>query len=275
MDRIGIDHLSVFGLPPVAFVNLAADLGCRHISISPSPIIPFNPHGYPPYSLTRDRALREETRATLRARGVSVSVGSGFLLGPETDVQAYADDLATLVELGARRINSVSMDRERLRGLDTLASLAEFAASFGLETMVEVVPGLLVDDLAAGLGAVRHVGRSDFRLLIDTMHVARGGARPADLAALDPSLVGYIQLCDAPLVPLIADYAEEVTLHRLAPGDGELPLRELLAALPRDVAIGLEIPMAGPAQAGVGPEARLRPCVEAARALLAQVAASQ
>jgi hypothetical protein len=32
MARIGIENISVFGLPPVEFVNLAGDLGCQHIS---------------------------------------------------------------------------------------------------------------------------------------------------------------------------------------------------------------------------------------------------
>jgi hypothetical protein len=33
MDRLGIELLSVFGMPPVDFVNLAASLGCRYISV--------------------------------------------------------------------------------------------------------------------------------------------------------------------------------------------------------------------------------------------------
>jgi len=28
-DRLGIEHQTVLGLPPVEFVNLAADLQCR------------------------------------------------------------------------------------------------------------------------------------------------------------------------------------------------------------------------------------------------------
>ena len=32
MHPLGIEFISVFGLPPVEFVHLAADLGCRHIS---------------------------------------------------------------------------------------------------------------------------------------------------------------------------------------------------------------------------------------------------
>jgi sugar phosphate isomerase/epimerase len=268
MDRLGIDHLSVFGLPPVELVNLAADLGCRSVSMAPSPITPFNPHGYPRFSLTEDADLRRRLAAALDARGVSIAAGSGFLMTAATEVADYAADLEALAELGVKRINSVAMDKERARGLDNFARLAELAAAFGLETMVEIVPGLLIDDLAAGVETARHVGRDDFRLLIDTMHVYRAGATIDDLAALDPRLVGYIQLCDAPQSPVIEDYGEEATFHRLAPGDGELPLLEMLSVLPRNVAIGLEIPMRTQAEAGLGPYERLRPCVDAARALL-------
>lgn len=28
VDRLGLEHPTVFGLPPVEFVHLAADLGC-------------------------------------------------------------------------------------------------------------------------------------------------------------------------------------------------------------------------------------------------------
>jgi hypothetical protein len=33
MDQLGIGFLSMFGLPPVEFVDLAADLGCRYIMV--------------------------------------------------------------------------------------------------------------------------------------------------------------------------------------------------------------------------------------------------
>jgi len=56
---------------------------------------------------------------------------------------------------------------------------------------------------------------------------------------------------------------------RMVPGTGELPLRDILAALPRDLVIGIEVPRLKEARAGAGPHERLRPCVEAARDLLA------
>jgi hypothetical protein len=45
----------------------------------------------------------------------------------------------------------------------------------------------------------------------------------------------------------------------------------MLAALPRDLVVGLEVPMRSLAEAGVSAYDRLLPCVSGARALLARV----
>jgi sugar phosphate isomerase/epimerase len=57
----------------------------------------------------------------------------------------------------------------------------------------------------------------------------------------------------------------------MVPGEGELPLHEILSALPDDTVIEIEVPQRSLALAGVSPIERLRPCVEAARRLLADV----
>jgi hypothetical protein len=38
MNRIGIERLCVFGMPPVEFVTLAADLGCSFVGIGLTPM---------------------------------------------------------------------------------------------------------------------------------------------------------------------------------------------------------------------------------------------
>jgi len=100
------------------------------------------------------------------------------------------------------------------------------------------------------------------------MHVIRSGTSVADIAALDPQLIAYVQLCDAPRKPRFESYFEEAMFERLPPGAGELGLRELIAVLPRDRVYSLEVPMRSEAKAGIGPHERLRKCVEAARNLL-------
>ncbi len=273
MNNLGIEFISVFGMPPVEFVGLAADLGCRHISGGlQTPPGRYNPHGYRPYSLKEDRALRGELVAALKDRGVSISLGEGFAIWPNGNVrQSYAADLDVMSELGIARINSVSFETDRNRSFDQLGVLAEMAEAHGIETMLEFVPTFGIADLPTALAAVRHVDRRNFKILIDTMHVGRSGARAADIAALDPDAIGYVQLCDAPLAPKIPDYLEEAMYERMVPGEGELPLRDILAALPRDRVIGLEVPQRSLAEAGIGPRERMARCVEAARTLLGQL----
>ena len=100
------------------------------------------------------------------------------------------------------------------------------------------------------------------------MHLIRSGASAADLAALDPSLISYAQLCDVPLKSPYPSYGYEAAFERLCPGEGELPLKDIIAALPKDVTIGLEIPMLAKAEAGLTAHDRLAPCLTAAVALM-------
>lgn len=110
MDRIGIENLSTFGLLPVQFIHLAADLGCGHVSLnlrgSANRMEPF-----PAFSLADDPALRRRVGAACRERGVCVSLIEGFAVLPDRE-EEYARDLDSAAELGARAICAVSMDRD-------------------------------------------------------------------------------------------------------------------------------------------------------------------
>jgi sugar phosphate isomerase/epimerase len=270
MDQLGIGFLNTFGLPPVESVELAAALGCAYMStvVRGGPLLPL---GYPPFSLRDDLALRRELLAAMDDHGVRISLGDGFLVRPGKESDWWPTDLDALADLGVPRINVVSLDPDLGRSFDQFASLTELAAERGIHTVVEPAPGLAVGDLATALAARAHVGRPEFGVLIDTMHLARSGSGAADLAAVDPDGIGYVQLCDTTLRPRLDNYLEEAMFERMVPGEGELPLWDVLLALPADVVIELEVPRRSLALAGVSPFDRLRPCVEAARRLLAEV----
>jgi hypothetical protein len=75
-EMLAIEHQTVFGLTPVEFVHLAADLGCGRIAIALSGS-PYNPHAYAPYSLRHDAGLRRRMTTAMRERGVSLSLSLG------------------------------------------------------------------------------------------------------------------------------------------------------------------------------------------------------
>ncbi len=270
MDRLGVEMLCVFGMPPVEYVHLVADLGCRYITTGVVGFTPLKALGYQPFSLRDDLRLRRDLLAALDDRGVSICLGEGLLIASGVDVRSYAADLDIMAELRIPRINTVSLEPDRARTFDELAVLTDLAADRGILTSVEPVPGLAIADLPTAMAAVEHVSRDEISLLIDTMHVARSGAGPDDLRSLPAERIGHVQLCDVPLRSTKKHhYAEEAMYHRMAPGEGELPLAEMLAALPHDCVVGLEVPMRSRAEAGISAYDRLLPCVNSARALLA------
>ncbi|MBB5686777.1 sugar phosphate isomerase/epimerase family protein [Sphingobium boeckii] len=267
-DQIGIDFLSVLGMPPVAFIAMVRSLGCSRITLGLAPMT-ANPHDYPAWSLRTDPQLRRDTMSALADHDVAVALAEGCFLMPSRPAASFAADLDIMASLGIGRISIVSLDSEGERAMDEVAALVHLAAERGISSAIEFLPGRALGTLADALATLAHVARPDAGIVIDMMHVFRSGETVAQLAALDPALVSHIQLCDIPLVNDELTYAEESLHERLIPGQGELPLAPALEALPRNVTVGLEIPMLSQARAGVGPRDRLQPAIEAAQLLLA------
>lgn len=268
MNRLGIDRLSTFGMPPVEFVELAADLGCGHVGIALAPMAGYNPHNYPDWSLRDDAALRRAMVSALDNRGVGIGMVEGFALVPDHDIRACAADLDLVRELGATRIACVSLDKDLQRTIEGFAVLAEMAGERGLLVSAEMGSLGPYGLVGAALEMAAGIGRGNFSLMLDAMHYFRMDNSLEQLAAFDPALIGYVQLCDVPWKRRFETYMEEAMYERMVPGQGELPLREFVALLPADVVVSLEIPIRSLAEQGIGPRERLAPCVAAARDLL-------
>ncbi|MGH7346303.1 MAG: sugar phosphate isomerase/epimerase, partial [Candidatus Rokuibacteriota bacterium] len=83
-------------------------------------------------------------------------------------------------------------------------------------------------------------------ILIDALHFSRSGGLPAHVKLVDPALLRYAQICDASLdMPGPTDtpaLIREARTGRLLPGEGVLPLAELVAALPAGAPLAIEAP---------------------------------
>lgn len=268
MNRLGIERLGVFDMPPVEFVQLAAELGCGWVGIGLSPSGRFNPHGYRDWSLRDDAALRREMRAVLADTGVRIGIVEGFAVTPGQHPRSYERDLELVAELGSDRINVVSLDKDLQRTIEGFAIMADLASERRLKVSAEMGSLGPIAQIEQGLATARGVGRDNFNLLVDAMHWFRLGNTVEQLAAVPSGVIGYAQLCDAPWSPRFETYMEEAMYERMAPGDGELPLGEFVRCLPEDIIVSLETPMRSLAGQGVGPLERLKPCVAAARLLL-------
>jgi sugar phosphate isomerase/epimerase len=270
MSRFSIELASVFGMPPIDHARLSAELECSFITTGlerPA----RNPCAFPQWSLRRDPALRRELKSAMRDLGIAIAIGEGATVQANVEVADHAADLDLFAELGAQRIGTRCLDPDPERSLDQLSRLAEMTAERGFRAVtLEYAPYHPLNHLDKATAMIARVGKPNLRLLIDVMHLYRSGSTPQDVALLPPGIIEYVQVCDIRMAADGDDYLAEATSERLLPGTGEIPLRELLAVIPRQVPLGIEVPMMGLAKAGVPALDRLRPCVEALQALLPQ-----
>jgi sugar phosphate isomerase/epimerase len=188
------------------------------------------------------------TRATARAfadtgiRPVEIEV---LIVGDPARSTNHQRLLEAGAALGASDAIVVSTESDPGRCADLLGALNEQARPLGVRLCLEFLPIFAISDLATARSVVEAVGDANLKILVDTLHVARTGTAVEDLAALPPELLSFAQFCDAPrTAPGAGDYDElydEALNGRLLPGDGELPLVELVAALPPGLPLSLEM----------------------------------
>jgi sugar phosphate isomerase/epimerase len=194
-------------------------------------------------------------------------------VGRNFDAAESARDMEIFSELGCNRVNVTIAVRDYQRAIDGIGVVVELAAPHDIEVVIEIGGGPLLDVTTAAQ-AVRDINQPHLKLLLDSMHFFRWGSTLEALANLDPQLIGYVQLCDVPLVSTYPTYMEEAMYSRLPPGEGELPLADFLRLIPQDVVVSLEIPQRARQEAGEPIFDIVESSVTAARALLADVAQS-
>lgn len=113
---------------------------------------------------------------------------------------------------------------------ERFATLCDAAAEAGAEITIELFPDSNLRDLETGGAVVRNAGRANGGLLVDIWSVMRGGMSIDAISAAPRGLINYVELNDGPLIP-DGELMAETLSRRLAPGEGEFPLRKFVTAL--------------------------------------------
>jgi sugar phosphate isomerase/epimerase len=230
---LGLEHLTLLGVAPPQFVTLAATAGFAAVGLRIAPATSTEPA----WPMAPGSPMLAETVARCAHDGITVLGVEAIRLGPAN--QDHEPVLHAAAELNARYLNALCDDQDLSRLSDSFAALTAQAKPYNIRPLVEFMAYRPVRTLA---DAVTIAGQSaGGGLLIDALHVQRCAVRLADLSAVDQELIGYLQLCDAPL-SAPHDQLHEARNARLLPGRGELPLAELIAALPPGLPVALEAP---------------------------------
>ena len=240
---ISLAHLTVLDTTPPELVTVAAAAGFRTIGIrlTATPSV-----GVPPYDMLREGPMLRETLSRMADTGVSVLDTEFLRFEPEHPVGIPDGFLEISARLGARHVLVMSAEPEEARTVERVGDLCDRAAAFGLHVNLEFAIYTGVRTLAHAAHVVGRVGRPNLSVLIDALHFSRSGGLPAHVAEVDPALLRYAQICDAsPDRPAPDDtpaLIREARTGRLLPGEGALPLAELVAALPPAAPVAIEAP---------------------------------
>ena len=175
-------------------------------------------------------------RAEARALGLTIHDTEVHRIG--SDARDPTELLDWSAALGARSVLVVSDldDSATTRALLTgVASLCrERSLRPGLEYMAWTDPRDPIE-------AISMARESGCALVVDLLHHVRLGCGPDEIEAIvDSGTLGWVQLCDAPVVPP-SDLIDEARHRRLPPGFGALRLEDLLAPVPATTTISVEV----------------------------------
>ena len=109
---------------------------------------------------------------------------------------------------------------------DAFGRACDRAAAEDLRLAIEFLPDTGIPDLPTAAAIVRAAGAANGSVLLDTWHFARGGGTLADLDADAAALVGGLQISDRSPEQDAEPYVPR--RGRKLPGDGSLPLREIV-----------------------------------------------
>ena len=87
-------------------------------------------------------------------------------------------------------------------------------------------------------------GAANAGVLVDALHFDRSGSPIGDIAAMPVGRLHYWQLCDGPAErPTTSEeMMRAARTERMFPGEGGIDLVSLARAMPKDIAISIEVP---------------------------------
>lgn len=248
MRKLALAPLSLLPHGPVEQFDAALAAGFEFTGLRLVPVSPTDP------VFLDDAATRRELAARVRDGALRVLDIEVFRIGPATGVGGLERALDFGASLAARHALFTLPLRTEGRVEDedaSVAKLVEFcdlAGTLGIRPMLEFMKYRLAGTLADAVRVVRKARHPNLGICVDSLHLFRSRGTPDEVRALDASLMPYAQWCDAPAaMPSDDEIPREARYGRMIPGDGGLPLRALLAALPTQAALSVEVPRAWPA----------------------------
>jgi sugar phosphate isomerase/epimerase len=239
--EISLAALSLLHLPPPEVVRIAADSGFDSVGLRL-----VGAPGSVDHQMLGDSPARRATAAALKQSGVRVLDVEIVRLLPRRDDWPSDDAvIEAAAELGARYIDVITYDPDAARAADSLAALCDKAGQAGMGCVLEFMVFTEAKTMAAAREIISRAAAPNAGLLLDFLHLFRTGGSAASLVDVPPEHLPFAQLCDAWHAAVEPDPGKalaEALTGRAIPGEGVLPLRDVIAALPPGIPLSVEVP---------------------------------
>lgn len=226
---------------PLDYVSAAAGAGYDAIGLrtNQSPALPFSP-------IVGDAPLIREIKRILSDTGLTVMDIFSFYLEPDTDSETFRAGMELGAEFGGRFALIMSTDPDWPRLCDGFAKTVEIAAEYGLICAIEPSVTRPLASHRQSEQLILDSGCPTAVLCVDPLNLVRAGEGAKEITAMEPRLFPFAQLTDGFVDPGGFDAA---MLGKMSPnrrammGKGDLPVGDILDALPAGIPLSVEIPV--------------------------------
>jgi sugar phosphate isomerase/epimerase len=241
MKRLSsLAYLSSHRCTPVQAIQVAAQAGYEFVGLR---LWPNEPGAPQQHLLGQPEALRE-TLAAQADTGVGVFDLEIIRINADFDPHTWDALYEVGAQLQAKAILVAGDDPDEARLSANYARLCEVMQPYGMTADLEFMPWTEVKDARQALRIVENAGMpSNAGILVDALHFGRSNTTLEDIRAIPRALLHYAQICDAQagLSFTTAQMIHTARCERLLPGDGNIDLPGLFAALPADLPVSVEV----------------------------------
>jgi sugar phosphate isomerase/epimerase len=190
--------------------------------------------------------------------GLKVLEVFSFYLEPETDIESFRPALELGADLGAAYAMVMGRDPDWSRTCDNFAAIVDVIEGYCMVPALEPAVSRPLASHRLCERLIAETGRTGAAICVDQLNLCRAGEGAADLAAIDPARFPFAQLTDGYLDPGPFDPAMVGHMgpnRRAMLGEGDLPLAEILDALPHGIPLSVETPISIGIDKGLAPDA--------------------
>ena len=234
MNKIALSPNSLVGVPALEYIDALVKAGYDGIGLRmyASPGVNYESVTQP---LAGNPPLMREVKQALQDSGLILYDILSYYLRPDFDLERMRPSLEFGAELGFPYALAIGDDPDWSRQTDNLAQLCDVARSLNMTVTLEAPVGQnTVNTLPLAVKLIEDSGRDNAAICLDPFHFWRVGHDASLLKEFAPRLFPYTQLDDG------VDSDGPPPRGRREPGQGQVPLDDILDALPPDLPLSIE-----------------------------------